>query len=171
MGNAGGGIGLAKTGGVVGMKLMTVDRNRKPKRTLVSKLLREQKGQLLIEVLIAVAILGVVSVAFLSAMVTSYGAVALADRKTTANSLARTQLELVKDADYPITDYTRISTSPAPPSPPPSGWDVSVHADYINPTTYAVIGVANAQGMQMITVTVSYNAKVVSITKTNKVNR
>jgi len=170
-GRVGGGIVLAKTGGVVGMKLMTVDRNRKPKRGLVSKLLQEQKGQLLIEVLVAVAILGVVSVAFLSAMVTSYGAVALADRKTTAESLTRTEIERVRNAAYPITDYTRISTSPAPPSPPPSGWVVSVHADYIDPDDYEVIAAADAQGMQMITVTVSYNAKVVSTTKTNKVNR
>ena len=151
------------------MKLMTVDRNRKPKRTLVSKLLQEQKGQLLIEVLVAVAILGVVSVAFLSAVVTSYGAVALADRRTTAESLTRTEIERVRNAAYPITDYTRISTSPAPPSPPPSGWVVSVHADYINPTTYAVT--VTPAGMQMITVTVSRDGKVVSTTKTNKVNR
>jgi type II secretory pathway pseudopilin PulG len=157
------------------MKLMTVDRNRKPKRSLVSKLLREQKGQLLIEVLVAVAILGVVSVTFLSAVVTSYGAVALADRKTTAESLTRTEIERVRNATYPITDYTRTSTSPAPPSPPPSGWVVLVHADPINPTTtdnattYVVTGTPN--GMQMITVTVSRDGKVVSTTKTNKVNR
>jgi len=167
MGKVGEGIGLAKTGGVVGMKLMTVDRNRKPKRTLVSKLLQEQKGQLLIEVLVAVAILGVVSVAFLSAIVTGYGAVAVADRKATAESLTRTEIERVRNEAYPITDYTRTPTSPAPPSPPPSGYEVRVHAEYINPPTYVT---GTSAGMQMITVTVSRDGKVVSITKTNKVN-
>ena len=167
-------MGLGKTGGVVGMKLMTVDRNRKPRRGLVSKLLQEQKGMMLIEVLLAVAILGIVAVAFLSTMVTGYGAVALADRKTTAESLTRTEIERVRNAKYEtpmIADYWRTSTSPAPPSPPPSGWVVWVHADYIDPDDYEVIAAADAQGMRMITVTVSYNAKVVSITKTNKVNR
>jgi len=114
----------------------------------------------LIEVLIAVAILGVVSVAFLSAMVTSYGAVALADRKTTAESLTRTELEHVRNAAYPITDYTVSST--------PAGYVVSVHADYINPPTYVT---GTMVGMQMITVTVRRDGKVVSITETNKVQR
>lgn len=167
MGKVGGGIGSAKTGGVVGMKLMTVDRNKKTKRTLVSKLLQDQKGQLLIEVLVAVAILGVVSVAFLSAMVTSYGAVALADRKATAESLTRTEFERVKNATYPITDYTASST--------PAGWVVSVHADYIDPTTYAVT--LTPAGMQMITVkvmTVRPDGSVIKVeltTKATKVNR
>ena len=163
---------MAKTGGVIGMKMMTVDRNRKPKRGLASKLLHEQKGQMLIEVLVAMAILGVVAVAFLSALVTSYGAVALADRKTTAESLTRTEIERVRNAKYEtpmIADYWRTSTSPAPPSPPPSGWVVWVHADYIDPTTYAVT--VTPAGMQMITVTVSCEGKVVSTTKANKVNR
>ena len=154
---------------------MTVDRNRKPKRGLVSKLLHEQKGQLLIEVLVAVTILGVVAVAFLSAMVTSYGAVALADRKTTAESLTRTELERVKDAPYPIVDYTRISTSSAPPSPPPSGYRVEVTAVYIVPPTYVPGTAAGMAGMQMITVKVvtvrtdGSVIKVVSITNANKV--
>ena len=174
-GRVGGGIGLAKTGGVIGMKMMTVDRNRKPKRGLASKLLHEQKGQMLIEVLVAMAILGVVAVAFLSAMVTSYGAVALADRKTTAESLTRTELERVKDAPYPIVDYTRISTSSAPPSPPPSGYRVEVTAVYIVPPTYVPGTAAGMAGMQMITVKVvtvrtdGSVIKVVSITNANKV--
>ena len=143
------------------MKLMAIDRNRKRKRTLVSDLVKEQKGQLLIEVLVAVAILGVVTVAFLSALVTSYGAVALADRKATAESLTRTEFERVKGATYPITNYTVSST--------PAGYVVSVQAAYIDPTTYAVT--TTPEGMQMITVTVNYNGKVVSTTRANKVNR
>ena len=52
-------------------------------------LLRGQKGVALIEVLVAITILGVVAVGFLSALTTAYGAVIVADRHTKAESLTR----------------------------------------------------------------------------------
>jgi prepilin-type N-terminal cleavage/methylation domain-containing protein len=58
------------------------------------------RGFGLIEVLIALAILGVVAVAFLTALTTASTALILADERTTAESLARSQLESVKDQPY-----------------------------------------------------------------------
>jgi len=58
------------------------------------------KGQTLIEVLIALAILGIVVVAFMTALTTASRAIIVADEHTTAESLTRSQLESVKKQDY-----------------------------------------------------------------------
>ena len=65
------------------------------------RFLRGQRGISLIETLVAVAILGVVGVAFMSSMDTAYESVAILDEKTQAEALARSQLEQIKDAPYP----------------------------------------------------------------------
>jgi prepilin-type N-terminal cleavage/methylation domain-containing protein len=58
------------------------------------------RGFTIIEVLIALAILGMVAVAFLSALATASTALILADERTTAESLTRAQLEYVKSWAY-----------------------------------------------------------------------
>jgi len=61
------------------------------------------KGQTLIEVLIALAILGIVVVAFMTALTTASRAIIVADEHTTAESLARSELEYVKKQGYNFT--------------------------------------------------------------------
>ena len=85
---------------------------------LINKLakgLRRQEGQLLIEVLIALVILGIVVVAFLSGLSTASRAIIIADERTTAESLTRTQLECVKNQPYnrtaPEATYPKIDGS------------------------------------------------------------
>jgi prepilin-type N-terminal cleavage/methylation domain-containing protein len=63
-------------------------------------LVRGQKGIALIEILAAIAILGVVAVAFLSALTAAYGAVIVADRHTRAESLTRTAFEYMRNLPY-----------------------------------------------------------------------
>jgi prepilin-type N-terminal cleavage/methylation domain-containing protein len=63
-------------------------------------LVRGQKGFALIEILAAIAILGVVAVAFLSALTAAYGAVIVADRHTRAESLTRTAFEYMRNLPY-----------------------------------------------------------------------
>src|SRR3990172_2248675 len=58
------------------------------------------RGMTLIEALIALGILAIVAVVFLSGIASSYKATALARERTTAESLVRTQLETIKDAAY-----------------------------------------------------------------------
>jgi prepilin-type N-terminal cleavage/methylation domain-containing protein len=58
------------------------------------------RGLTMIEVLIAIAILGIISITFLSALSTSSLSVGLADERTVAESLARRQLEYVKNQGY-----------------------------------------------------------------------
>lgn len=123
------------------------------------KAIRCQRGDTLAEVLVAVAILGVVAVAFLSAMVTAYHGVIMADQKTMAESLTRTELERVRNTSYPIGDSSRSA----------AGYDVAVDAEYIDPATYE--GTVDPLGMQRITITVSRQGDVVLVTESTKVNR
>ena len=77
------------------------------------------RGMTLIETLIALAILAVTAVVFLTAVFTNYKAATLTQERTTAESLARSQLEAIKNAaydetppyEYAIIDYTPVDHS------------------------------------------------------------
>jgi prepilin-type N-terminal cleavage/methylation domain-containing protein len=78
------------------------------------------RGFTLLEVLISIALIGIVAVAILSALSTSSKVVSSADERTTAESLARRQIEYVKSQDYNSTEsvlnetiYQKISDIPA----------------------------------------------------------
>ena len=111
-------------------------------------LIKNQKGQTLIEMLIAVAILGVVAVAFLTALTTASGALIIADEHTTAESLARSQLEYVKSQPFstPCPDnpwsYQSSSTTsqaPAPGEPYAPSWPWTGHTLASEYGNYSVI--------------------------------
>ena len=69
-------------------------------RLKMKELKRSQRGFTLIEVILAIALLGIIAVAFLSAMGTGSLSLFIADERATAESLARSQLEYVKNQDY-----------------------------------------------------------------------
>jgi len=115
---------------------------RKLRRTLPG---RGQKGYVLIEVLVAMAIFGVISVGFLSALVAGYHGVVVAHDQTMAQNLTKTTLENVRDAAYPVVDYQTTE----------SKFDVDVGAEYID--EYFVAS-DDPTTVQRITVTVSYHA-------------
>lgn len=71
----------------------------------IRRLVEGEKGIVLIEVLAAIAILGVVGVAFLSALTSAYGAIIVADRHTRAESLTRTAFEYMRSLPYEGTDF------------------------------------------------------------------
>jgi len=58
------------------------------------------RGFAFIEVLLAIALLGVISIAFMSALSTTSTVLIIADERTTAESLARRQMEYVKAQSY-----------------------------------------------------------------------
>ena len=70
-----------------------------------------EAGVTLIETALALAILGAVAVTFLSGQATISRATIIADEKTTAESLARSQMEWSKNAEYV---YSAGEYSPAP---------------------------------------------------------
>jgi len=101
-------------------------------------LARSQKGLSLIEVLIAVAILGVVAVVFLSSLATSSKAIIIADERTNAESLTRSELEYVKSQPFSEASWSYIvsTTGYSTDSNYPSWWDATdpdfhkLHVEY-----------------------------------------
>jgi type II secretory pathway pseudopilin PulG len=62
------------------------------------------RGFIFIEVLIAIALIGIVAVAILGALSTSSKVLSIADERTVAESLARRQMEYVKNQGYSSTE-------------------------------------------------------------------
>jgi prepilin-type N-terminal cleavage/methylation domain-containing protein len=114
---------------------------------------KNEQGLTLTEVLIALAVLGVVSVPFLAGLSGSFGAITIADERTIAESLARTQLEVINNALYDTTSpygYNKITDIPA-------GYDIAITVILIDPET------GNAStldlGVQKVSVTISHATK------------
>jgi prepilin-type N-terminal cleavage/methylation domain-containing protein len=136
-------------------------KDGKAQRGLLFRLIHQQEGQTLIEVLIALAIFGVVAVAFLTALTTTSVALIVADQKTTAESLARSELEYIRNSPYADT-YDDNG----------DGWltDTAVWVFKI-PTGYSLqilTGPAERAGMQQITVKVYQKGELVLTTVTYK---
>jgi prepilin-type N-terminal cleavage/methylation domain-containing protein len=132
--------------------------------------MKGERGFSLMEVALAIALLGIVAVAFLTALATGSKAIFIADERATAESLARAQIEYVRSQeysgahwnytlDYPESGPTRASADE------PTWWDPVndrpplLSDDY---TGYTVIvsteplnGILD-DGIQVITVTVRH---------------
>jgi prepilin-type N-terminal cleavage/methylation domain-containing protein len=118
------------------------------------KLIKSEKGFSLIEVLIAVGLVGLMAAAFLMAIATASKAVLLADERTTAESLARSQIEYIKEQEYRDDGlYLPIST--------PENYEIIYPIDFM----------PLEDGLQKITVTVKHQEKVVITLEGYKVDR
>ena len=76
---------------------------------------RGESGITLLETLVALAIVGIISVAFLSGLTTTSRAAIITDRRAAAESLAQSQMESVKNAACvyvpEATQYTSVQIS------------------------------------------------------------
>ncbi len=115
-----------------------------------------QGGAGLVEVLVAVAILGVTLVVFLAAMSTGSVGVATTEEQVTAENLARSQLEYTKSDTY------LAAPASYPTVTPPAGYAVSADATSIGEGDGAV---------QKITVTVTRNGETLLTVEGFKVDR
>ena len=106
----------------------------------------QESGMTLVETLVALAILGAVAVSFLNGMTAASESTFIADEQTTAENLARNQMEKVRTADYVYgaTEY--------PPAPMPNG------KDYINYSAVITAEPLNNpdDGIQKITVSIKH---------------
>jgi prepilin-type N-terminal cleavage/methylation domain-containing protein len=123
------------------------------------------RGFTLIEVTIAIALLGIIAVTILTALSTASVALIIADRRATAESLARSQMEYVKNQGYQgYIDYSESGHGEyGEIGGYTANYDVATTVEPINPDTYAPYPYIEVDGrfqeddgIQKITVTVTY---------------
>ena len=108
--------------------------------------MKNEKGFTLIEVIISIALVGVISIAFLSSLSTASRAVFIGDERTNAESLARSQMEYVKNNDYA------------------DNYSASIPQDYLDAGYSATIVTSELkEDLQQITVTVSHGDEVITL--------
>jgi len=108
---------------------------------------KDQKGFSLIEVMIAVALLGIIGVGILGALGTASKALFVTDERETARNLAQSQMEDVKKSGYAST-----YNSAAIPGEY-TGYSATITTDNT---------ASMASNIQKITVTISHQGKVVT---------
>jgi prepilin-type N-terminal cleavage/methylation domain-containing protein len=107
---------------------------------------RSQKGFTLLETVIAMAILCVIAVAFLTALATSSRALIVTDERETALNLAKSQMEYVMNLAY--DDTAPYSYTPGPIPAEYSGlWSAAISVENIPATAPKI-------PMQKISVTI-----------------
>ena len=144
-------------------------------------MLKKQNGFSTVEVLLAIALLGVVAVAYLSALSTSSKALMLADEQATAESLSRAQLEYIKNQGY--IDYLeagheeyQLISVPAPYTEVYYIIDENVTVKSLDPYSYDDVTEQYAElsqgeedkGLQEISVEVYHQSKLVLETSAYK---
>ncbi len=132
---------------------------------MLSKILRKcvciESGTTLIETLVALALVGLTGVALLRGLEATSRAAIITNEQGVANSLAQSQMEWAKKADY-VYEATAYSSGPLPDGDDYTGYSVSI--------TAAPLRVPD-DGIQGITVTVAHDAKDVVSLKGYKVDR
>ena len=144
------------------------------------------RGFTLIEVLIALALFAIIGIAFAGGLGTASRAVLTADVRTRAESLARTQMESVKNQDY--IDYSKDLSDPVrepdfyEQATIPGGvgdYTLETKAEPIDPSNYEPYpeeggspGVYEEDdGIQLITVIVSHDERQVITLVGYKIDR
>ncbi len=118
------------------------------------------RGFSMLEVVIAIALLGIIAVSVLSALQTAAMALISADRRATAESIARTQMEYVR-----YSDYDNILEEGHPQ------YDLDPQIEATLPPDFSVVTTAirlnkdvdpdDDDGIQQITVIVGHNDRVI----------
>ena len=129
--------------------------------------LQAEQGTTLVEELISVAIIGFGIAILVSMITTGVIGVRQVDDKVIAESLARSQLELIKDASYQADPVS----SPYPTVAPVTNYIVSLGIEYWNATSSTFIPTVWNDGLQRITVTVTSDGAILIQTADFKVNR
>lgn len=127
---------------------------------LAVRLFKRESGLTLVEVLVALAVLGFISVAFLYGLATEGKATFTGQEQATAESLARSGVEYIKNIPYVAAPTTY---DVAPHLNVPSGWTI--------PACVATPVHNSDDGMQAVIVTIKHGTKTVLSLTTYKVNR
>ena len=133
------------------------------------------EGASIIEATIALAILGIIAVVFLSGLTMSLRAASISDERSVAQNLAQSQMEYIKDQGY-----DEINNPPQYNLDPnliiPTGYTIYGY-DEPHPGYFAQRldtegdGLDNDDGLQKIIVTVKHNDKEVTTLENYKAHR
>lgn len=105
------------------------------------------RGVGFIEVLIALALLGLVAAAFLNGLSTSLNAVVISDEGSTALALAQGQMEYVKSQDYDESTDPGHPQYFENPDITPAGYTVEISAIRLDP---------DEDGLQQVTIIIRH---------------
>ena len=120
-----------------------------------------ESGMAFLETLVALALLGIIAIVFLSGLATTIKANVIADERTTAESLARSQMEWAKQTNY-IYDTAGYSPAAIPADEDYAGYAAIITAEPLH---------SPDEGIQKITVTVTRNEEEILILESYKVDR
>jgi len=145
-------------------------------------LIKNERGFSLIAVIIALALLGIIAVAFLTALSTASKALFIADERTTAESLARSQMEYVKSQDYiTAADNSEVTYVTIADAEIPDGYiicSVNRASDTVEDIIYGVpwdsqnnLPVDTDAGLQRIKLIIKHHGKEVITLEGYKVDR
>ena len=135
------------------------------------------RGFSMIEIVIAIALIGVIAVAVLSALATASMALIIADARATAKSLARSQMEYVKSFNYDKDNNPPQYTIDPDLNTPT--YSIETTAEYFDADGDGTIEVdvtttevrEDDEGIQKITVTVKHGGVTVITLEGYKVDR
>ena len=127
--------------------------------------MKNNKGFTFIEVVIALGVLGIIAVGFLSGLGTASKTLSIADERQTANNLAEAQIENVKKQSYDSSNNPP-QYSLMPDIPDHYSIDQPL-AERLDPD---LDGFDDDDGIQKITVTVRHDGKEVLTVEDYKVN-
>jgi prepilin-type N-terminal cleavage/methylation domain-containing protein len=127
--------------------------------------MKRERGFTFIEVVIALGVLGMIAVGFLSGLGTASKGLLIADERETANNLAEAQIENVKNQAYDdINDPPQYSLMAGIPD------SYSIDQPLAYRMDPDLDGLEDDDGIQRITVTVRHNGKEVLTLEDYKVN-
>ncbi len=120
-----------------------------------------ESGLTFIETLIALAVLAAVAVPFLLGIATSSKAAFIDDQQATAESLAQSQMEWIKNSEY-VYEATQYSASPISGGGDYNNFSVEVLAEPLH---------SPDDGIQKIILTIRHAGKVITTLESYKVDR
>jgi type II secretory pathway pseudopilin PulG len=116
--------------------------------------MKSERGYAFIEIVISLALLGIISAAFLGATGTATGARSQADEQAAARNLAESQMEYIKLQEYDV------SYDPAPIPTGFEGYSANITAAW-----------RHNSSIQKVTVTIYHHGENVTSLECYKVNR
>ena len=120
-----------------------------------------QRGVAFLEILVGLALLGIIGIAFLNGMTSTFKAIVISQERVAAESLAKSQIEYLKvqdyilvadyDPDYPATSYELITV--------PSDLAAAGYSVNISPPEALISELEGGFELQSINITVRRNSE------------